>query len=208
MTEELPYEVVGHLGDGVELRRYPSYAVAEVTIRGSLGGAGNVAFAPLFAYIRGENRGRASVAMTAPVMQERARGGPGAGQAGGRQVAMTAPVVQQESGRDGTGSSFTVGFVLPSSLTAQTAPEPTDQRVSLRAVPPSLTAAIRYSGRWSGSAFEMHRDRLLRSVEEAGLAVVGAPRWLRYDPPFKPWFLRRNEVVVDLADPDAVPPAA
>jgi hypothetical protein len=31
---------------------------------------------------------------------------------------------------------------------------------------------------------------------------VGPPRWLRYDPPFKPWFLRRNEVVVDVAEPE------
>ncbi|SES36474.1 SOUL heme-binding protein [Pedococcus cremeus] len=210
MTEQLPYDVVGHLTDGVELRRYPEHAVAEVTIRGSLTGAGNLAFAPLFAYISGDNRSRSKVAMTAPVVQERARRGRG----GGERVAMTAPVVQEEeeqqealarSTDEGVGEaqerSFTVGFVLPSGLTAATAPEPADERVSLRAVPPALAAAIRYSGRWSGSAFEEHRDRLLEAVGRAGLEPVGVPRWLRYDPPFKPWFLRRNEVVVDVSEP-------
>ena len=196
MTEQLPYEVVGRLTDGVELRRYPEHAVVEVTTRGSLSSAGNIAFAPLFAYISGDNRSRSKVAMTAPVVQERAR-------RSGERVAMTAPVVQEEQEHEeGEERSFTVSFVLPSGLTAQTAPEPADERVTLRAVPPTLTAAIRYSGRWSGSAFEEHRDRLLGAVGRAGLEPVGVPRWLRYDPPFKPWFLRRNEVVVDVAEPE------
>ena len=210
MTEKLPYEVVGHLSDGVELRRYPEHAVVEVTTRGSLTSAGNIAFAPLFAYISGDNRWRTKVAMTAPVVQERAR------RHRGERVAMTAPVVQEELEQERTERSageavesaeqqertFTVAFVLPLGLTAQTAPEPADERVTLRAVPPTLTAAIRYSGRWSGTAFEEHRDRLLEAVGRAGLEPLGVPRWLRYDPPFKPWFLRRNEVVVDLAKPE------
>ena len=203
MTEELAYEVVDHLPEGVELRRYPAHAVADVTVRGSLAGAGNTAFAPLFSYISGSNRPNASVAMTAPVVQQAARRG--------EKVAMTAPVVQEEgdAGSSGTGSdastgagrSFTVSFVLPAGMTADTAPQPTDERVGLRAVPPTLSAAVRYSGRWSASAYERHRDRLLAAVAAAGLHPVGAPRWLRFDPPFKPWFLRRNEVVVDVAEP-------
>ena len=140
MTEQLPYEVVGHLTDGVELRRYPEHAVVEVTTRGSLTSAGNIAFAPLFAYISGDNRSRAKVEMTAPVVQERARG-----QRRGERIAMTAPVVQeeqeqQEQEQEHEERSFTVAFVLPSGLTTQTAPEPADERVTLRAVPPTLTA--------------------------------------------------------------------
>lgn len=197
MTELLPYEVVGHLDDGVELRRYPEHVVAEVTVRGSLSGAGNTAFAPLFAYISGDNRPRTKVAMTAPVVQERAAG---------EKVAMTAPVVQEQVDQEQLAQeeagerSFTVAFVLPSGMTAENAPEPADSRVSLRTLRPTLSAAITYSGRWTRSGFDQHRDRLLQAVARAGLEPVGVPRWLRYDPPFKPWFLRRNEVVVDLAE--------
>jgi hypothetical protein len=200
VTEQLPYEVVGHLDDGVELRRYPEHVVAEVTIRGSLTGAGNLAFAPLFAYISGDNRPRTKVAMTAPVVQEPTRGA---------KVAMTAPVVQDEvkeeaaqepTEQEAGERSYTVAFVLPSGLTAQSAPEPTDPRVSLRTVPPVLAAAVGYSGRWTRSGYDEHRDRLLEAVARAGLEPVGRPRWLRYDPPFKPWFLRRNEVVIDLRE--------
>lgn len=198
MTEQLPYEVVSRLDDGVELRRYPEHVLAEVTTRGSLTSAGNIAFAPLFAYISGDNRSRTKVAMTAPVVQERARGGG----PGGDKVAMTAPVVQGEAGGGEAGErTFTVAFVLPAGMTRETAPEPADHRVSLRVVPPTLAAAIGYSGRWSRSGYEEHRDRLLEVVGRAGLEPVGVPRWLRYDPPFKPWFLRRNEVVVDLSEP-------
>jgi hypothetical protein len=200
VTEQLPYEVVGHL-DGVELRRYPEHVVAEVTTRGSLTSAGNLAFAPLFAYISGHNRPRTTIAMTAPVVQETARG---------QKVAMTAPVVQeevvQEEVQEEGERSFTVAFVLPTGLTTETAPEPADPRVGLRAVPPTLAAAIGYSGRWTRSGYERHRDRLLEVVGRAGLEPVGPPRWLRYDPPFKPWFLRRNEVVVDLAGPPGTRP--
>lgn len=203
MTEELSYEVVDRLPDGVELRRYPAHVVAEVTVQGSLGGAGNRAFAPLFAYISGSNRPKSKVAMTAPVVQQ-------ASGRRGERVAMTAPVVQEQAGAPDAGYTaaagagegpFTVAFVLPADVTEQTAPEPTDERVRLRTVPPALAAAIRYSGRWSESGFEKHRDRLLAAVSEAGLTPVGAPRWLRFDPPVKPWFLRRNEVVVDVNEP-------
>lgn len=39
-------------------------------------------------------------------------------------------------------------------------------------------------------------DELLRLLNAAGFSVVGRPRFARYDPPWTPWFLRRNEVVI------------
>lgn len=52
---------------------------------------------------------------------------------------------------------YTVTFVLPDSMTAQTAPEPTNQKVTIRTVPPSLAAAARFSGRSSQACDESHR---------------------------------------------------
>ena len=186
MTEEQPFEVV-RSRDGFELRRYPSHVVAEVTTRLPFEQAGNAAFRMLFGYITGQNRSQASVAMTAPVVQT-----PGSAQ----KVAMTAPVIQQPVDDGG----YTVAFVLPSTMTAETAPEPTSPEVTIRTVPPSLAAAIRYSGRSSRASYERHLESLLQAVEAEGLRAVGTPRLARFDPPFKPWFLRRNEVVVDVAD--------
>ena len=41
----------------------------------------------------------------------------------------------------------------------------------------------------------------LREVLTAnGRTTVGEPIWARYDPPWKPWFLRRNEVLVPVGE--------
>lgn len=183
MTEQQPFEVVRRY-DGFELRRYPSHVVAEVTVDRPFEQAGNTAFRYLFAYISGQNRSRTSVAMTAPVTQS----------AGAEKVSMTAPVVQHTT-PDG---EYAVAFVLPASMTEETAPEPTDPQVSIRTVPPSLAAVAQYSGRWSQDSYERHCRSLLEAVEAEGLEAVGTPRFARFDPPFKPWFLRHNEVIVDV----------
>ncbi|MDJ0350236.1 heme-binding protein [Cryobacterium sp. PH29-G1] len=202
MTEQQPYRVV-HAYDDFELRRYPAHLLAQVTTDGPFEDAGNRAFRYLFAYISGANQSRQKVAMTAPVVQTDA----------GEKIAMTAPVVQQQledpsgqAGAAGAGAvgnvgneQFRVAFVLPENLTAETAPQPTDPNVQLQAVPESLTGAIRFSGRWSQARFDEHLVQLRQALAAAGLTVVGAPKFARFDPPFKPWFLRRNEVLLDVA---------
>jgi hypothetical protein len=193
VTEQLPYEVVRRL-EGAELRRYPAHAVAEVTVRASFEDAGSIAFKALFGYISGQNRSRRSVAMTAPVVQ---RNGPS------EKVAMTAPVVQTGSAQE----VYVVAFVLPATLTVDTAPQPTNADVHLRTVPAHLAVAVRYSGRWSRSAYERHLAQLRQAMAAHDLTPAGPPRYLRYDPPFKPWFLRRNEIVVDVSE-DAPPQPA
>ena len=70
----------------------------------------------------------------------------------------------------------------------------------IRTVPPTLAAATRYSGRSSRDSYERHLESLLEAIRAEGLEPAGVPRLARFDPPFKPWFLRRNEVVIDVAD--------
>lgn len=182
MTEQQPYDVVEQR-DGWELRRYPAHVLAETVVLGaSFEDAGNQAFRKLAGYIGGDNTARRSIEMTAPVVQAPQR------------IGMTAPVLQQ---RDGEG--FVVAFVLPAALTEADAPAPTNPEVSLRAVPDQLVAALRFSGRWTRESWERHRDELLDGVRAAGLDVVAEPRFARFDPPFTPWFLRRNEVLVEVA---------
>jgi hypothetical protein len=190
VTEQQPYEVVERY-PAFELRRYPAHVVAEVVARGSFEMAGNRAFGPLFGYISGRNASARSVAMTAPVVQEAARA---------EKVAMTAPVVQSES----DAGEYVVAFVLPASMTEATAPVPADPRVHIRTVPERLAAAVRYSGRWAEPAYRRRLAGLETAVVAAGLAPVGAARFARFDPPFTPWFLRRNEVVLDVRRPDDV----
>lgn len=66
------------------------------------------------------------------------------------------------------------------------------------AEPERTVAVIRYSGFWSRSRYLDHERKLLAWMQERGLEAVGEPVWARYDPPFMPWFLRRNEIVVEV----------
>lgn len=198
MTEQQPYELVRRYPH-FELRRYPAHVVAEVQVSATFDRAGNAAFRRLFNYISGNNTGQRKLAMTAPVIQEP---GPGPSQ----KLAMTAPVLQSGPlGGHGTPSEFAVAFVLPAGLTAETAPVPGDPGVTIRAVRGSLAAAVRFSGSGSEAAFARHNEGLQAGLQAAlklvDLTPVGPPRFARFDPPFKPWFLRHNEVLQDVTEP-------
>jgi hypothetical protein len=67
-------------------------------------------------------------------------------------------------------------------------------------VPPRTVAVWRYTGRWTEENFREHERELrallkARSLQaEPGDSAIIA----RYDAPFMPWFLRRNEVLIPL----------
>ncbi len=168
--EEPDYEVIRTF-DNVELRRYAPYVVAEVVLDTPAEDAGSQAFPILAGYIFGKNKGEKKFAMTAPVTQ-------------------TAAPVTQAAAAGGT----RVEFVLPKGVTLATAPEPVDPRVQLRVVPAATWAVIRYSGTWSQSNYLEHLAELKASLDAAGVATQGEPVFARYDAPFTPWFMRRNEV--------------
>lgn len=181
--EEPAYQVTGKIGD-VELREYAPYVVAEVQVTGSATEAGNKAFRILASYIFGKNKGQRKLAMTAPVMQS----------AVPVKLEMTAPVMQSVAP-----GAYRVEFVLPAGTTLETAPDPLDQRIVLRQVQPMRVAAIRYSGFWSDANYNRHLAQLEEVLSAAGLAWTGEPIYARYNPPFTPWFLRRNEIWLQLS---------
>lgn len=185
MTERQHYDVVSHFPD-FELRRYAAHLVAEVEVDASFTDAGSQAFGVLVAFISGRNSSGGKVAMTAPVVQ----------QAASARIAMTSPVIQSgdESGRQ------QVGFVMPAEYTLETLPTPQDSRITIREVPPELAAARSFTGRWSERIYTDQLAALTRGVAEAGLGLTGEPRFARFDPPWTPWFLRHNEVVVPVTD--------
>jgi len=182
-TEEPVFEVVRQL-EGVEVRQYAAYAVAEVVVPGPADEAGNQAFPILAGYIFGKNKGERKFAMTAPVTQA----------AVPVKLDMTAPVTQTAAP-----GGFLVQFVLPKGVTAASAPEPLDARVQLRDVPPNRVAVIRYSGFWSASNYDEHLAKLQTALRAAELGWEGAPVYSRYDAPFTPWFMRRNEIWLRVA---------
>ena len=178
--EEARYTVL-EKGKDFELRHYEPYIVAETLVEGDFSEVGNEGFRRLFAYISGNNRNRQTISMTAPVSQV----------ADSEKIAMTAPVNQQRE--DG---KWLITFMMPSEYTLTTLPEPLDQRVVLRQVPGKLMAALKYSGTWSRSRYEEKKALLEKAIQEHDLTPLGEPVFARYNPPFMPWFLRRNEVLL------------
>lgn len=156
--------------DGFEVRRYPEHLLVEVDVDGEFFAAGNRGFRPLISYISGNNAEKTKVAMTSPVIQ--------------------APA----------GEQYTVSFVMPDDMDAASMPVPTGAGVRTRVVPAGRVAARRFSGGADETRYADNAMSLMAEVAASGLATVGAPYFARYDPPWKPGFLRRNEALVHLAD--------
>lgn len=176
--EEPDYTVVRTF-DNIELRQYAPYVVAEVILDATAEEAGNLAFPILAGYIFGKNKGEKKYAMTAPVTQ----------MAAPVRMDMTAPVTQAA-----VAGGMQVQFVLPKSVTLANAPEPVDPRVKLRVMPAATWAVIRYSGTWSQSNYLEHLTKLKASLAAASVETRGEPVLARYNAPFTPWFMRRNEI--------------
>ncbi|MEI6226637.1 MAG: heme-binding protein, partial [Deltaproteobacteria bacterium] len=182
--EKPKYRVVQQLR-GIEVREYPPYLVAETEVSGSREEAGNAGFRKLASYIFGKNKGEKKIAMTAPVAQQE-----------GAKIAMTAPVSQQER-LDGGASTWVIQFMMPAEYTRDSLPEPLDPAVQFREVPARRVVALRYSGTWSEERYLEKLAELRSAMEKEGLRAGGEPVWARYDPPFMPWFMRTNEILVE-----------
>jgi hypothetical protein len=181
--EEARYAVLEREGD-FELRQYEPQIIAETLVEGDFQEVGNEGFRRLYDYISGKNRRQQAIPMTAPVAQEGAS----------EKISMTAPVNQEQ-----VGGKWRITFLMPSQYTMETLPEPLDARVQLTKVPGKLKAALSYSGTWSRGRYEDKEKRLKELIRERGLKIVGEPVFARYNPPFMPWFLRRNEVLIPVA---------
>jgi len=184
-VEKLAYRTIEQDGR-FELRMIEPHVVAETFVEGDFEDVGSEGFRRLVDYIGGANRTQARISMTAPVVQEPAS----------EEIAMTAPVAQEK-----VGDRYRITFVMPSGYTLESLPQPTDARIRLQAEPGRRVAAIRYSGFWSRSRYDDHERSLREWIQRRGLESVGEPVWARYDPPFMPWFFRRNEILIEVREP-------
>ena len=171
--------------DEFEIRRYDPQILAETFVDRDLEEAGNEGFRRLFAYISGDNQTKQSIAMTAPVSQE----------SRSEKIAMTAPVGQEKKG-----NQWRITFLMPARYTLDTLPEPNDSRINIVSEPVRHMAAIRYSGTWSKERYLNKKAALEDFIRRRSLTPTGSSVWARYDPPFMPWFLRRNEVLIPVED--------
>jgi hypothetical protein len=132
----------------------------------------NGGFGRLFRFISGENASKQKIAMTTPVFM---------------------PSTTE-------GRPVTMQFVLPAGIEKAGPPQPTGSKVALESRPGALFAAIRFRGYRSQEKQQMAMEALRAWIKSTGRTAKGDPVFAYYDPPWTPEFMRRNEVLIEVAE--------
>lgn len=181
MTETLKYDLIKKASH-VELRQYPAHIKAEVEVAGlTYQKAIYQGFSILAGFIFGDNIESKKIAMTSPVQVSNPK-----------KIEMTKPVTVRGDG------TFTVAFIMPDKYTLETLPQPKDQRINLTEINTEVMAALRFSGYFSENKVRKAKQRLIGWIAQEGLEVQGDFIVARYNPPWVPWFLARNEVMIKI----------
>lgn len=183
-VEQPEYRVVA-TQDDKEIRAYGPMIVAEVTVNGSRDASAGKAFSILAAYIFAKERDGEAVPMTAPVTQSPRE-----------KISMTAPVTQSPRTEDG---EWTVRFVMPKKYTMATLPKPQNNAIALKQVPAGERAAIKFSGNATDALMSSKEKELRTWISSRNVSINGPATYAYYNAPFTPGFMRRNEVMFDIA---------
>jgi hypothetical protein len=170
MVEKISYELLRKIDD-VEIRKYPKIILAVVE-----GYEGDSGFYLLFNYISGSNKTKKQIQMTAPVISS-------------EKIPMTAPVISKKD---------YMAFVLPSLYDEKTVPIPTNSQVNIKHQPEKTLAVLRFSGKTSRKQVEKQIKKLLEILKNNNIKTIDDPVLMRYNSPFAPGFMRRNEVAVEI----------
>ena len=181
-VEQAKYTIIETHGD-IEIRDYAPMIVAEAEVTGAREEAIRQGFRIIADYIFGNNSTKQKVAMTAPVVQQSSE-----------KIAMTAPVTQQ-----GEGNSWQVHFVMPSSYSLDSLPTPNNDAVKLKKIDGKRFVTIRFSGTGKKDNLTKHTQMLHAFIDEHKLKVLSAPTYAFFNPPWTLPFLRRNEVMIEIA---------
>ena len=171
MTEQLPYEVIRTFRD-FEIRKYSDYDLVQYVGEGEFSSISSKAFRPLFQFISGSNDSEQSISMTAPVFQDSPKG-----------------------------KLHAVSFVMPKDMQTKDVPNPNDPNLIKTNVAGHLAAVMRFSGTWNESRVNDKSEQLKNALAREGIQTVGNFYFARFDPPWKPGFLRHNEVLIKVEMP-------
>jgi len=130
----------------------------------------------LFRYISGNNHISTKLAMTAPVIT-------------GMTIPMTAPVI---SGFD------TTSFVMPDELPVQHSLNRLTPQSPSGKCRPGLLLLSGFLDRLMNKTSYKRTGFLESTLKKEGITMIGTPFLMRYNSPWAPDFLRRNEVSVEI----------
>ena len=171
---ETPAYKVVEKDRNIEVRYYESMLLQSVKVSGNQYKSLRQGFRPLVNYIGAKGREGEKISMTAPVMQSLGN----------------------------TNNEWIVSFSMPSKYSKKTLPEPNNKQVYSEQLKPIMAAVIRFSGKTdrSGSLIKEKEKTLLNWLKNRDFKIVSKPKYLFYNDPSTPGFLRRNEVMVIISD--------
>ena len=193
--EEPKYNVVAR-HDDMEVRAYAPRLLAETVVDGSFEQAPSEGFRRIAGFIFGKNKPGKEVAMTAPVEVIPNYRETKSNETDSAKIAMTAPVTQQAS----ASGKWTITFTMPASYTMESLPKPVDDRVTVRQLQPMKYVALRFGGFNTRSNVDESIARLRKLAAAQGFKLRGEPVYARYNPPWTPWFWRRNEILIEVVE--------
>ena len=170
MVEKVKYSILKKINK-IEIRKYPEIVLALVE-----GYDEGRAFGYLFDYISGNNRKQEKIEMTAPVINS-------------EKIDMTSPVITKEN---------YMAFSMPSIYNKDNIPIPNEKKVKIKIEPERKLAVLRFSGYTTNKKLKKIQDELFNELNSQNIRIRGEPILMRYNSPFAPPFIRRNEIGVEV----------
>jgi len=91
-----------------------------------------------------------------------------------------------------------MAFSLPLKYSIDNAPIPINPHVNIEQIPKRILASIKFSGKTNEERINKYSQELRKLVEVEQLHTKGGIILFRYNSPFTPGFLRKNEVAIEL----------
>lgn len=110
----------------------------------------------------------------------------------GAQIAMTAPVITDQR----------MSFILPTNMSKVDAPAPAGQAIEFTTVPARQLATLSFSWLTPPDRVARKTTELMNALQASGIRPADQPFLMRYNDPWTPPFLRRNEVAVEIRQGD------
>jgi hypothetical protein len=107
-------------------------------------------------------------------------------------ISMTTPVLNDLEG------GLTTAFVMPKEYKIEDLPNPTSSRLHLRQVSRRKCATLSFSGNADAKTVQAKIEALKKWMEQRELVPIGSFQLARYNPPFIPGFLKKNEVLIEI----------
>ena len=167
--EQPSYKVV-QKDRNIEIRLYDSILLQSVSVSGDQYQALRQGFRPLVSYIGAQKRDGDKISMTAHVMQL-----PG-----------------------DTQDNWIISFSMPSKYDASSLPAPNNEQVFTETIGPTKAAVIRFSGNADEKLLAQKTEQQSDWLEKAEFTAKSKPRYMFYNDPSTPPFLRRNEVFIEI----------